>query len=305
MDEETGHFFVDDLELTKNIYEFDEDYEYVATLKFGFESVSPEQIAISNAAAGANDHYLFAPSHPGGVGHAFAFHPPAETAPEVESAAVANIAETEAELRAEINPHGGDTHYVFEYTAQQAFEEEGFASAQVAGEGTIPPTNQEAQVSVPVIGLSPASAYRFRVTVENAAGSDEGAAGFTTYSDALTTSACSNQGLRGGYSALLPDCRAYELVTPPDTNGRPTKGGGSGGDRFTTVKASPSGGALTFVTEGGSLPGTEGAGALTGDLYRAERGASGWGTLGAAASGAESTAPEPGSTSRPTRAMAS
>jgi hypothetical protein len=297
VDEETGHFFVDDLELSKNVYEFDQDYEYVSTLKFGFESVSPEQIAISNVAGSANHHYLYVPSHPGGVGHAFAFHPPAETAPEVESLAVANIAETEAELRARIDPHGGDTHYVFEYTTQGSFEEEGFASAQIAGEGTIPPTDQEAQVSAPATALSPAGSYRFRVLVENGAGSDEGQAGFTTYSDASGTSACPNQGLRGGYSALLPDCRAYELVSPPDTNGRPLKGVGFGGDRFTTLEASPAGSAVSFVTEGGSLPGTEGAGALNGDLYRSERGASGWTTLSAGPSGAESTSPSPGSTS--------
>lgn len=55
-------------------------------------------------------------------------------------------------------------------------------------------------------------------------GQNEGT--FTTYADAPVSSLCSNQEFRFGAAARLPDCRAYELLTPPDTNGRAPRGTG-------------------------------------------------------------------------------
>jgi len=301
VNETTGGFFVEDLEIEgrRRIYQFDENYKYVSALQFGFIGGDALQIAVSNAEGATNHELLYVPSHPGGVGHAFAFEPPGEIAPEVESVSVGNIGETEAELRARIEPNGGVTSYVFEYITEQAFDEAGgsFTGAQVAGKGTLAASAQGAEIFAPATGLSPGTSYRFRVVVENAAGSDEDQGGFITYPDASVTPACPNQALRTAFSASLPDCRAYELVTPPDTNGRAPKGIGFVGDGFTTLEASPAGNAVSFVTEGGSLPGTEGAGGLNGDLYRSTRGPSGWTSGSAGPSGAESTSPGPGSTS--------
>jgi hypothetical protein len=302
VDEESGHFFVEDLEQTKKIYEFDENYQYASTLLFNsFQGGNALQIAVSNGedALGQdafNRHSLFVPVL-SGAGRALAFKPPQELPPVVVTVAATNIAEREAELQATIDPHGGDTHYVFEYVSQDKFEDAEFTNAQIGGEGTISKESQPRQVIGLIDGLSPGTAYRFRVIATNKKGASEKGAAFTTYSDAPSAKTCPNQLLRIGLSSSLPDCRAYELVTPADTNGRPPMGIGFFGDRFATLEASPLGNAVSFATEGGPLPGTEGTGAYAGDLYRSDRGASGWISVGVGPSGAETDTSQPGSTS--------
>jgi hypothetical protein len=302
VDETDGSLFVGDLEITDDVHKFNADYEYLSTTEFAeFKGAFPPvQIAVSNAPEGTTNYrFFYVPAQPtSGVGHAWAFEPPGIGAPEVESVSVGNIGETEAELQAQIEPNGGVTTYSFEYTTQQAFEEKGFEGAAVAGQGTLAANRQEADVFVPVAGLSPGTAYRFRVFAENEVDSDEKEGTFTTYDDApVLTTPCPNEALRTAFSANLPDCRAYELVTPPDTNGRPPKGIGFIDPRFTTLEVSPAGNAVSFVTEGGTLPGSGGTGSLNGDLYRAERGTSGWGSVSAGPTGAETTSAKQGSTS--------
>jgi hypothetical protein len=298
VDEETGHFFVDDLEQTDNIYEFDENYDYVSTISFGsFEGGdSALQIGLSNAKGAFNFRHLFVPvlSPSGAV---FAFAPPGVEAPELENETSGNISQTEAELQVTLDPNGADTHYVFEYTTEAQFEAEGFANSSIGGEGTISGSSLPQQVSALLSGLTSGTTYHFRVFAENEAGDDEGEGAFTTYSDATTANDCPNQSLRTGLSAVLPDCRAYELVTPPDTSGRPPRGIGTTGDRFATVEASPNGDAVSFITQSGSLPEQGGTGGFNGDLYRSLRGLSGWTTALTGPDGTETSNPLPGSTS--------
>lgn len=297
VDEKTGNIFIDDLEQSDNVYVFDENFEYLETItSSGFQGGNALQIAVSNAAGAANSQYLFVPVVVS-AGRAIAFAPPGEEPPVIEDEVATNISETEAELRATINPEGGDTDYVFEYVNEAQFEEAGWAAAQTAGKGVILANSLPKQVGALLSGLAPETTYRFRVIAKNEAGEDKAEGVFTTYSDADATNDCPNQDLRAGLSALLPDCRAYELVTPADMNGRPPKGIGFTGDRFSTVESSPSGNALTFLTEGGALPGKEGAGGFDGDRYLAVRGPSGWTTSAGGPSGDESSLPLTGSTS--------
>jgi hypothetical protein len=65
-------------------------------------------------------------------------------------------------------------------------------------------------------GLSPNTTYHFRLVAENASGTTEGDdEEFTT---AATEPACANAGALG--TDTLPNCRAYEMVSPPDKNGQ-------------------------------------------------------------------------------------
>jgi hypothetical protein len=306
VDETTGHFFVQDVVggTPKRIYEFDENYNFfsqLASVTFNLTS-SPVQIAVSNGenASGdaSNRRYLFVPTLHNG--RAVAFEPAGVLAPEILEVSVANIGETEAELSARIDPEGADTDYVFEYVTQDAFDESGFTGAAIAREGTISEKSGTASVNAILNGLTPGEAYRFRVLAENDGGkaSEEGNEGsFTTYADTfLDGASCANAGLRVGASAALPDCRAYELVTPPETTGRRPKGSPATGI-FVVEQVSPVGDAVSFMIEGGSLPGTTGAGSFEGDPYLSSRTSSGWTSTIAGPSGGEATLVEPDSVS--------
>jgi hypothetical protein len=305
VDEGSGHVFVDDLEKTKKIYEFTETGDYVSTIQYNFAYVFPSSITVDNGINSPNGalnpfgRYLFVPSGPAGVGHAYAFSPePQVEPPTVESISVAAVTETEAEVSGTIDPNIGATNYRFEYTTQESFEEEGFASASMAGEGTLAPGQTvPIEVSAFIEALSPGTAYRVRLVAENSAGEDEGEVGFSTYPHIPLMLGCSNDGVRIGASAGLPDCRAYELVSPSSTNGRSLSSTGFSAEKFPTLGASFEGTEANFLVRGGTIPGSGGAGAFNGTPYLATRGPNGWSSTNAGPTGVESMAPLPGGVS--------
>ncbi|HTR75568.1 MAG TPA: hypothetical protein VMH33_09995 [Solirubrobacterales bacterium] len=317
VDESTGDVFADDtgfVGVGGPVYEFTETGACVSTIEHEFEFVFPSSIAVDNGVHSPNGalnprgHFLYVPSGEAqSESHVFAFEPrQLVKPPEVESASASNISTTEAELHASVNPGHAATHYTVEYTTQRAFESEGFAGAGLAGEGEIAAGALGVPISASAVGLEPQTAYRFRVYAENQCETvpqpecnAERQASFATFSVPAAFGSCPNDALRTGASAMLPDCRAYELVSPADTAGRslyePQASPLGAGDHFGVPTSSPDGDSVAFMTIGGAIPSIEGgAGAFSGTPYVATRGGTGWQTKSVGPTGAEATNPSPG-----------
>jgi hypothetical protein len=263
-----------------------------------FQCNNGGQIALDNGPTSPNGklseeagegRFLYVPSHRTGIGHAFAFSVSTVGPPEVKSTAASAVSEDEALLGAQIDPNNLETTYAFEYKV------EGAPSWTPAGAGTLPAGNDDVEASASATGLSPGTSYLFRVIATNEEGADEAEGGFATYPSLATEpNPCPNALLRTGPSALLPDCRAYELVTPADTNAHAPLGPGLLGAVFTTRQVSPAGDRIPFMVEGGSLPGLGGTGSLQGDPYLATRTSSGWSTAYTGPPAEETSDPVPG-----------
>jgi hypothetical protein len=204
------------------------------------------------------------------TGKAVLFGPP------LISAKAALPAYTEATLRAAVDPSGLETECRFQYGASTEYGSE-TGGQTVAGDA--PPT----LIQAPIFKLTEDTLYHFRAVCENEAKEVAGPDG--TFETLLRepSPACPNAAFRTGRSAALPDCRAYELVTPADTRGASPFAvtAPSGATQFNNWLVNPGGGSVAYFINGTSLPGFEGNGRLDG--YRAARapGAhpeAGWGT---------------------------
>ncbi len=176
--------------------------------------------------------------------------PPPDVPPDINGQFASAVETTSATIQAQINPHyftgavGTTTYYVQWGTA--ACLEAGDWEAGCVTEQPVPPGEaldsppvDEDVITAPIVlsGLSPITTYRYRFVVsrEREAGADppvwivigEGGepevegddADFTTLPEATVVPPCPNDAFRTGAGAGLPDCRAYELVSPLDKAG--------------------------------------------------------------------------------------
>ena len=149
---------------------------------------------------------------------------------------------TEAKLEAEIDPEGLPTSFQIEYGTDTSY-------GQSSPEKTVGSRQSHPRRRRALTGLTPATTYHYRFIATNSLGTTEGPdRTFVTYANAAPDTSCPNQQFRVGFSADLPDCRAYEMVSPVDKNG---------GDILATFNASgsdtaldqsqPSGAKLTYT----------------------------------------------------------
>lgn len=139
----------------------------------------------------------------------------AATAPTADDSSVSSVTGKSALLEATINPQGAATTFHFEYgLADCAFNPCTSTPAGNAGSGETP-----VQLSEEISGLQAGTTYHARVVASNGEGTTNGPdMTFNTFAPAPGQN-CANAGFRFGPSATLPDCRAYEMVTPIDKNG--------------------------------------------------------------------------------------
>jgi hypothetical protein len=136
-----------------------------------------------------------------------------------------------ARLAAEVNPLGVPATAFFEYVAESAYEADlgeggdGFSAAsRVPAEGSeldLGASEEPTEASTPLQGLGPGASYRYRVVAANAFVEIAGPARqiHTFAASVASEYDCDNQALRSGAGALLPDCRAHEMVSPLDKGG--------------------------------------------------------------------------------------
>lgn len=176
----------------------------------------------------------------------------------VDAQAASSIGRGEATLNAYVDPLGSATSYHFEWGTGTSYGNT--TPTESAGAGSAPTL-----ASAPLAGLQAGTEYHYRLVAENAEGRVDGP------DEVFTTEAasCQNEKLREeNDSTALPDCRAYEQVSPTDKHGSPVFGN-------YVNRISPDGERVVYFSPGAF------AGQPIGGFpneYLARRGAGGWAT---------------------------
>jgi hypothetical protein len=187
--------------------------------------------------------------------------------PALGDAWVSQPSGTSIRLSARIYPEGLSTTYRFEYISKAAYEanlaaaKDGFSGAKKAPAGSEAPLGSGSfplTATQTIGGLTPDTAYRYRVLAKNSSGTSVGSPlPFATYP-------------LGG--PLLADGRAWELVSPAEKNGgRVAPPGTIAGGGL--LQGAAQGGELTFSS---SASFGDAQGAPPGSQYLARRSAAGW-----------------------------
>ena len=231
----------------------------------GAGNVQVTPVPLSDLQTGATYHYRIVASN--AVGKTFGQDEVVTTAerPSINNLSTENVKATSAELKAVINPMKGETSYHFEYGPTTAYG----TSVPIPDE-SIGTGSSDVSVTAALSGLEKEVTYHFRVVAQNQYGTvSSGDQTFGFYPPP-----CPNAQLRGETASNhLPDCRAYELVTPSYAAG--TIIFPSGGPTTPYATDPPR---LSFVGSYGSIPGSGNPINTNGDLYVSTRTETEWKT---------------------------
>lgn len=210
--------------------------------------------------------------------------PQPKVPPQILSQYARSVDADSAELQAEINPNfWNDTTYYLEYGTAPCSQ--GGCAAKPTQPASLTAKVTKARVKTAAVrleGLQPGITYHYRfVTASGGGGPVVGPdRSFTTFHKDRAEQSCpANEAFRTGPSAALPDCRAYEMVTPLDKDGGDIRvlGQFTTGTPATVDESSTDGERLAFGTfhafgDAESAPYTS--------QYVAARGAGGWASHG-------------------------
>jgi len=181
------------------------------------ESAEPVQAVATNLVPNKDYVYEVVISGPGGElsGGQESFHTPGP--PEIVSVAPKTVGEREATLAATINPQGQHAVYHFEFGRDSSY-----GTVLPVPDGDLGAESADELVTQAVSGLEPATTYHYRVvaTGENGTATSADHAFTTAPAEGATADSCPNAAVRAQqHAGLLADCRAWEMVSPPDKNG--------------------------------------------------------------------------------------
>jgi hypothetical protein len=196
----------------------------------------------------------------------------------ISPAIVSEVNTDGARVAAAIDPNGGVTDYFVEYGQQDC--DLGTCSRAPAPTATLSNTTGAQQVTVVIAGLEPDTAYHYRVVAANSVGEVKGAEDvFRTFARDSTEDPCPNALIRKEtLGVLLPDCRAYELVSPANAGGYDLRSDLIPGQA--PLRAKPrAADTVLYSMSFGKVPGVEGEPTNHSlDPYLASRTAGGWTT---------------------------
>jgi hypothetical protein len=189
--------------------------------------------------------------------------------PVVDSGVASNVSASGATLEGTVNPNSTD------FPIQECFYEIGATTSYGRNEECQPSSIPAGTSAVPVSArfglLAPGTTYHYRLVTSNAGGFARG--GDRTFTTSPGTGEpCPNASIRIQQGAtFLPDCRAFEMVSPPFKNSQPA-------DLSPTVSQvlSPDGNTASWTSKGVFA---DALASSNGSSYVSKRTGSGWKTF--------------------------